>query len=165
MMVVPLLDNTIQSQIIKAAHSWIDTPYLHQASIKGLGCDCLGLVRGIWREVLGNEPQKTPPYTPDWAESGGREQLVEAASQHMKRIESNAFLPGDMLVFRWRKHLPSKHLAIVATPTTMIHAQEGAKVCEVVISPWWQRHISHVFRFPEIPNNALKNFNQKGHNI
>ena len=28
---------------------WIGTPYRHQASLKGVGCDCLGLVRGVWR--------------------------------------------------------------------------------------------------------------------
>jgi hypothetical protein len=39
--------------IIAAARSWLGTPYAHQASLKGVGCDCLGLVRGVWREVQG----------------------------------------------------------------------------------------------------------------
>jgi NlpC/P60 family putative phage cell wall peptidase len=31
------------------ARAWIGTPDRHQASLKGMGCDCLGLVRGVWR--------------------------------------------------------------------------------------------------------------------
>lgn len=37
--------------VIAAARSWLGTPYHHQASRKGVGCDCLGLIRGIWREL------------------------------------------------------------------------------------------------------------------
>ena len=35
--------------ILTEARDWIGTPYQHQASLKGAGCDCLGLVRGVWR--------------------------------------------------------------------------------------------------------------------
>src|SRR3989338_4143365 len=48
--------------IVAAARSWIGTPYRHQASLKGAGCDCLGLVRGVWRELYGDEPEAPPPY-------------------------------------------------------------------------------------------------------
>lgn len=33
------------ADIVAAARGWIGTPYLHQASLKGVGTDCLGLVR------------------------------------------------------------------------------------------------------------------------
>jgi len=165
MMVALLPKKNIAEEIIMCAHDWIGTPYLHQASIKGVGCDCLGLIRGVWREVFYGEPEQTPAYTPDWAESGGREQLADVASRHMKLIETRQFLPADMLVFRWRKHLPAKHLAIVSSPTTMIHAQEGVDVCQVPISPWWQRHIAYVFRFPETRLDRQKTINQKGTSI
>lgn len=52
--------------IIAAARSWLGTPYHHQASLKGVGSDCLGLIRGIWRELYGPEPEAMPPYTRDW---------------------------------------------------------------------------------------------------
>jgi len=32
--------------IVVETRDWIGTPYRHQASLKGVGCDCLGLVRG-----------------------------------------------------------------------------------------------------------------------
>ena len=43
--------------IVAEARSWIGTPYRHQTSVKGIGCDCLGLVRGVWRACLGREPE------------------------------------------------------------------------------------------------------------
>src|SRR5215207_7343246 len=39
---------TTREQIVAAARGWIGTPYHHQASVKGVGCDCLGLIRGLW---------------------------------------------------------------------------------------------------------------------
>jgi NlpC/P60 family putative phage cell wall peptidase len=44
-------------RVLALAGGWIGTPYRHQASLKGVGCDCLGLIRGIWRGVYGHEPE------------------------------------------------------------------------------------------------------------
>jgi NlpC/P60 family putative phage cell wall peptidase len=134
--------------IIAAARSWIGTPYQHQASVKAVGCDCLGLIRGVWREVLGAEPETMPAYSPDWAEAGGRETLAETASRHMKPIMLKEMQPGDLVLFRWRRHLPAKHAGILANGLSFIHAQDGASVCEAALTPWWRRRIAFVFRFP-----------------
>ena len=56
---------TNRGAIVAAARAWIGTPYQHQASLIHVGCDCLGLVRGVRREVNGPEPEEAPPYTPD----------------------------------------------------------------------------------------------------
>src|SRR3712207_1849739 len=99
-----------RGEIIAAeARSWIGTPYHHQASLKGVGCDCLGLLRGVWRAVMGREPELPPPYSPDWAEAGGADTLVEAARRHLIEVEDGKFEPGDVLLFRFREHLPAKH--------------------------------------------------------
>ena len=139
------INKAVRTQIIAEARSWIGTPYLHQASVKNVGCDCLGLVRGIWRAVYGDEPEQTPAYSPDWAESAKREQLAMAARRHMREIDLGEICPADLLIFRWRSHVPAKHLAIVVSPKTMVHAQQGAQVCEVAISNWWTRHIAYAF--------------------
>ena len=68
-----------REDILAEAASWIGTPYLHQASVKGAGCDCLGLVRGIWRAALGEEPLPLPPYTPEWGKTSARDTLLEVA--------------------------------------------------------------------------------------
>ena len=72
-----------RAEIVLAAEGWIGTPYRHQASLKGAGADCLGLVRGVWRECVGEEPEVIPAYTPDWAEALGEETLLMAARRWM----------------------------------------------------------------------------------
>jgi NlpC/P60 family putative phage cell wall peptidase len=137
-------------QIIAACRGWIGTPYCHQASLKQVGCDCLGLVRGVWRELYGDEPEDMPPYTPDWAEAGGSETLAEAGFRHLVQVASAEFQEGDVLLFRWKPHLPAKHAGIAASPAGMIHAQDGARVAEVALSPWWMRRLAYAFRFPGV---------------
>jgi NlpC/P60 family putative phage cell wall peptidase len=137
-----------RSLIVAEARAWIGTPYRHQASLKGVGCDCLGLVRGVWRAVMGTEPERAPPYAPDWAEAAGRETLAEAAGRHMTMVPLNEFAPGDVLLFRWRAKMPAKHAAIVTASDKMVHAHDGAAVAEVAIAPWWRRRLAYAFRFP-----------------
>jgi NlpC/P60 family putative phage cell wall peptidase len=137
-----------RSLIVAEARAWIGTPYRHQASLKGVGCDCLGLVRGVWRAVMGTEPERAPPYAPDWAEAAGRETLAEAAGRHMTMVPMNEFAPGDVLLFRWRAKMPAKHAAIVTASDKMVHAHDGAAVAEVAIAPWWRRRLAYAFRFP-----------------
>ena len=134
--------------IVAEARGWIGTPYRHQASLKGVGCDCLGLVRGVWRSLVGEEPEAVPAYSADWAEAAGRDQLLAAARRHLIEIPLGELRPGAVVLFRWRPHLPAKHAAIVATPETIIHAYEAAAVAETALDPWWRRHMHHAFLFP-----------------
>lgn len=139
---------TARDRIVAAARGWIGTPYCHQASLKGVGTDCLGLVRGVWREVLGAEPETPPAYAAGWAEMGGTEAMAEAARRHLTEISRSAFSAGDVLLFRWRPELPAKHAGIAVSRTAMVHAQEGAAVTEIGLSAWWIRHLAFAFRFP-----------------
>ena len=137
-------------QIVAEARAWIGTPYRHQASLKGIGCDCLGLVRGVWRAVVGVEPQRAPAYSRDWAEASGEEMLARAARTHLVEIEPAQFSPGDVLLFRYRDRYPAKHAAIVSASASMVHAHDGAAVAEVAMSPWWRRRLAYAFRFPGV---------------
>ena len=137
-----------RSHIVAEARAWIGTPYRHQASLKNVGCDCLGLVRGVWRAVVGEEPERAPPYAADWAEATGEETLAHAARRHLNEIDPARFLPGDVLLFRYAARYPAKHAAIVSAEALMIHAHDGACVTEVAIAPWWRRRLAYAFRFP-----------------
>lgn len=139
-----------REHIVALARSWIGTPYHPQASVKGAGCDCLGLVRGVWREFLGDEPEPIPPYTPDWGEARGAETLLAGARRHMAERGASEAVPGDVVVFRLRRAAMAKHAAILATPGTMIHAIENAPVSEVHYGPWWRRHAVAAFAFPGV---------------
>ncbi|WP_186418966.1 NlpC/P60 family protein [Bosea sp. CS1GBMeth4] len=140
----------LRGRIVTAARDWLGTPYHHQASLRGVGCDCLGLVRGVWRDLYGSEPEPTPPYSPYWAEQGHGETLAQAAERHLMPVAIEAARPGDVLLFRWRAHLPASHCAIMTEPDRILHAHDGASVGEVAFTGWWRRHLSHAFAFPEL---------------
>jgi NlpC/P60 family putative phage cell wall peptidase len=139
----------VMSVVVEAARAWLGTPYVHQASVKGSGCDCLGLVRGIWREVVGQEPVKVPPYSPDWDEYTTQDRLARAAGEYFERCKG-PLAAGDVLLFRMRAGAVAKHLGVVSetgTGAAFIHAYAGHGVVESPLSAPWQRRISGRFAF------------------
>lgn len=135
-----------------AARAWLGTPYRHQASVKGEGADCLGLVRGVWRELFGAEPETPPPYGPDWAEVEGGETLLEAARRRLIEIPVGRMGVGDVVLFRMAAGCPAKHCAILSDADgpepRMIHAYWGRSVVESWMGPWWRRRLVAAFRWP-----------------
>jgi NlpC/P60 family putative phage cell wall peptidase len=135
--------------IVAAARGWLGTPYVHQASAKGAGCDCLGLLRGVWRELTGEESETPPPYSPDWAEATGNETLHQALSRHLREIPVSQLQPGDIALFRMTACGPAKHCGIVAEKEgaqTLIHARQNKRVSEEPFSMFWQRKLAYAFR-------------------
>jgi NlpC/P60 family putative phage cell wall peptidase len=141
------------AEIVARARAWIGTPYRHQASCRGAGTDCLGLLRGLWREVLGAEPEAVPAYTPDWSEPSRSEALLAAAGRHLVAVRADEALPGDVVVLRMREGGVAKHVGVLATSAlghrTLIHAYSGHGVVESPLTPAWSRRIAGLFRFPE----------------
>lgn len=142
----------MSAQIVSAARRWIGTPYRHQASVRGAGTDCLGLLRGVWREVLGAEPEVPPAYSMDWSEPARIEALWAAAQRHLVPKGLSDEAPGDVVLFRMRDGAVAKHLGIagcVGRRATFIHAYSGHSVVESPLSTPWRRRIVARFTFPE----------------
>ncbi len=140
----------MDKRVVTLARGWIGTPYQHQASCKGAGADCLGLLRGIWRELHGEEPECPQPYSPDLSETDGVERLLPAARRHM--IEVSEAQAGDVLLFRLGRRV-AKHVAILsddrAGQEKIIHAYSGRGVVETPLTPAWARRVAGRFRIPE----------------
>jgi len=139
-------------RIVTAARGWIGTPYRHQAACRGAGCDCLGLVRGLWREIRGAEPERLPAYSMDWSEPARQEALWQAAARHLVVKPLTDEAPGDVILFRMREGSVAKHLGIVAgtgAAASFIHAYSGHGVVECALSAPWRRRIVARFAFPE----------------
>ena len=145
-----------RGRIVRVARSWLGTPYQHQASLKHVGCDCLGLVRGVWRELYGEEPEAPPPYRADWAEVGSQETLLNAAARHLTPVPIDRFQPGDVLLFRMSADACVKHAAIVSAlepnepQARIIHAYWGRACVESWLGPWWRRRLAFAFSFPGV---------------
>ena len=135
--------------VVALARSWIGTPYVHQASVKGAGCDCLGLLRGVWRELGREEAETPPPYSPDWAEARGEETLRDALARHLREIDAKDIAPGDVALFRMAARGPAKHCAIVAVrdgTLTLIHARQNKRVSEEAFTAPWRKKLAYAFR-------------------
>ncbi|MEQ9518803.1 MAG: NlpC/P60 family protein [Parvibaculum sp.] len=148
-----------RAQILDAAQGWIGTPYRHQACCKGAGVDCLGLVRGIFQELEGREPETPPAYSPDWAELPGvigneSEPMLSAARRHLVERPVGTSVKeataGDVLIFRMSPNAAAKHAAIMSDGGRMIHAYSGRAVAENHIGPWWERRLVAIFQFPGV---------------
>ena len=137
-----------RAAILDEARTWLGTPYCHQASAKGAGCDCLGLVRGVWRALYGAEPEMAPAYSPDWAEREGGETLLAAARRHLVEIDRANMAPGDVLLFRMEAQAPVKHAALLDEETRLIHAYWGRAVVRSRLASWWRTRLAAVFQFP-----------------
>ncbi len=131
--------------------SWLGTPYLHQASFKGAGADCLGLVRGVWRHLYCNEPEKIPSYTADWAEPAQDEALWRAARRWLKEKPLTAEDVGDVLLFRMARGSIAKHLGVQVVSgdnPAFVHAYSGHGVVETRLSLPWRHRVVARFSFP-----------------
>jgi NlpC/P60 family putative phage cell wall peptidase len=140
----------IAARIVAEALEWVGTPYRHQGSLKGVGCDCLGLVRGVWRAVYGEEPEAPGPYAADWAEASGEDRLLAAARRHCTDKARDDAMPGDLLLFRWRPNVPAKHAGILIGEDRFIHAYQGHSVLVSALVPHWRRRIAGAFAFPSL---------------
>ena len=137
-------------QVAAEARAWLGTPWCHGASCKGAGTDCLGLLRGVWRGVLGPEPAVVPPYPMDWAEAGGALALARALEHHFRQADVEAI--GDVLLFRLSPRGAAKHLGLQTAcgpVPRFVHACSGHGVVEVALSAPWRRRLVGRFSFPE----------------
>jgi NlpC/P60 family putative phage cell wall peptidase len=140
------------ARVNAAARGWLGTPYHDQASLCGVGCDCLGLARGVWREVVGDEPFPIPPYSRDWGETGPREVLAEGARRMMVERPPADAPPGALVLFRMMPRAIAKHVGILTGPQSFIHACEHLGVIEQGLTPSWRRRIAFAFLFPRSSN-------------
>ena len=139
--------------VVAQARLWLGTPYVHQASTLGAGTDCLGLLRGVWRAVMGPEPENVPAYTMDWSEAEGCEEMLAAARRCLVEKPCGAALAaGDVVVFLMRAGMVAKHLGIVTeagAQARFIHAYTGHGVTEHALTDPWARRIAGRFEFPK----------------
>lgn len=140
-----------RGDVVLEARRWIGTPYRHQGACRGGGADCLGLVRGVWRELFGAEPEAVPAYSMDWSEPQGDERLWRAAARHLRRKDLCREAVGDVILFRMRSGSVAKHLGIVSeigADARFVHAYSGHGVVESPLSAPWRRRIVGRFEFP-----------------
>ena len=137
-----LADAQLAQAVVAEARTWIGTPFRHRASVRGAGCDCLGLVRGVWRAVHGAEPTALPHYPEGWDSAEG-----EALLLGLEALLPRAAAPGragDVLLFQLQRGMPARHLGVQTdTPEgpRFVHAFIGHGVVESALGGVWARRV------------------------
>ena len=133
--------------IVAAARGWLGTPYRHRAATRGAGCDCLGLLRGVWAEVSGQTAPALPLYSADWRDGAHRDELLALA----RRLLVPAEVPeaGTVVLFRLGTSPWPRHCGILVAPDRFIHAQERIGVVEANLTDGWRRRVAGWFVFVE----------------
>jgi len=133
--------------IVAAARRWLGTPYRHQAATLGAGCDCLGLLRGVWRQLYGDEPLAVPNYRADWRDSRHAGALLGAAERLLVPA-GDELAQGQVVLFRLGRTATPRHCGILVAADRFIHAQEGLGVVEANMSDGWRRRVAGRHDFP-----------------
>jgi NlpC/P60 family putative phage cell wall peptidase len=134
-------------KVVAEARKFLGTRYRHQASTVGAGCDCLGLLRGIWRGLYGTEPITVPPYRADMRDPAYAAGLREAAERFLRPTDDD-LAAGQVVLFRLGNVPEAKHCGVMVSATRFIHAQERLGVAEANLTESWARRVSGRFYFP-----------------
>jgi NlpC/P60 family putative phage cell wall peptidase len=135
--------------VAAAARRWLGTPYRHQAATLGAGCDCLGLVRGVWHDLYGGEPLELPAYRADWRDTRHADELLAAAERLLRRVSDGPY-EGQVMLFRIGRATMPKHCGIAVSNDRFVHAQERLGVIEANLTDGWRRRIAALYDFPEL---------------
>ena len=139
-----------REEIIIEAKSWLGTKWQHQASLKNIACDCVGLIRGIYENLTGTKANITTNYPATWYLFKKEEWLYKEAKQHLNEIDIKNTKPGDVLVFGFYKH-PASHVGILIDQTIFIHSyQDVSQVIETRFDEPWKNRLRYAFSFPGV---------------
>ena len=138
-----------RGEIVAAARGWVGTPYRHQAATLGAGCDCLGLLRGVWRHLYGDEPMAVPNYRADWRDGRHADELQATAETLLLRTEGEP-RAGQVLLFRLGRTTAPRHCGIAVGAGRFVHSQEGLGVIEANLTEGWARRIAGLYDFPGV---------------
>jgi NlpC/P60 family putative phage cell wall peptidase len=143
---------TTRAQIVAAAQAWIRTPYQHQASLRGVGVDCIGLIRGAARDAGLVDPfaaGMARDYEGYSAKPNPR-LLLAACYRFMNPIEVESARLADVLVFAFpeRGIKDPQHFGIISRldPTYIIHSIAPFRVVEHRVDEVWRSRIVGAFR-------------------
>lgn len=136
-----------RAEIIAEAALWVGTPWRHQASVRGVGADCIGFVAGV-AKACGSPEAKRFLGTPEWRRYGRHPQpsfLFAVCDELMDRITVSEATVADVLIFNCGKH--PMHFGFLAGGDRMMHAYLTARrVCEHQLDAGWRARIERAYR-------------------
>jgi cell wall-associated NlpC family hydrolase len=142
--------------IVNAARAWVGTPFHHQGRVKGIGCDCLGLIMGVAHEleIPSRQGGKLTDYdSSDYHFIHDSRLLLAGLNQHLalKGSDPEEIEAGDILLIRFDSIM--MHLGIATYHETtqalaIIHSLlQARKVVEQIVPEEYFAKVVGVYRF------------------
>ena len=138
-------------RIITQARTWLGTPYHHQARLKGVGCDCLGLVVGVAGELGLTCSDGTPLISFDettYSRQPDGARLTAMLQSVLNEVPVGDAAPGDLVLFSIEGNPQHVGLLTDYEGLGVIHCYAPSrKVVEHRLDNKWQQRIVKVFRW------------------
>ncbi len=139
---------------VAEARGWIGTPFQHQASLKGVACDCIGLIKGVGVALklvdYDETSAKAQPFL-NYRIMPDSKKMREGLAAYLVPISVNEATLADILYLAWTKE--PQHVALI-TDRGIIHSYSGVgKVVEHRCDERWQKHITAAYRYPYFMEN------------
>jgi cell wall-associated NlpC family hydrolase len=116
---------SVGDRIAEEALSWRDTPFTWGQSQKGVGCDCKGLLAGVFRELGLPEADSYyaafSSYRVDRPVPAGL--LLQGFEKLFDRVDAAAAAAGDILLLKFAG--APAHMAIHVGNGRAVHAYHG----------------------------------------
>lgn len=134
--------------VIAEARSWVGTPYKDGHSLKGIGCDCVGLLEGLWLSIKGGVPDEERRTARDWHIMEPNA-LSDVANRYLTKIDDPE--PGALVVLSYGRSGAANHCGVLGE-NTLIHASNAralgrGRVVEVPFSEPLKRRVFGYWRF------------------
>ena len=143
-------ETEVRDAIETEAKTWIGTPYRDRGQVKGRhgGVDCCTLLIGVFSEA-GAFPWFVPPfYTPQEPLHKFTSRYLGALLRYARPLdEGEAWLPGDVMMFKIAMQASAGHAAIYLGGESLIHAEWRRQVCLTTTRRSLFRTLVGVYRF------------------
>ncbi len=136
--------------LVAVARGWVGTPFHHQAAVKGVGCDCIGLIRGVAAELGLSQGTFDDKRYQGYSRTPNSRLLLRGLGESLTPVRGGiqVTLPGDILLFRI--DAAPQHLAF-KTDVGMLHAYASKRrVVEHMIDGDWRRRFHGAWRLPDL---------------
>lgn len=107
-------------RVVKAARTWLGTPYHHAADVRGVGVDCAMILVRVFCDLDLTEPFDPRPYTKDWMLHRDDERYLGFLLARAREVEQPQ--PGDVMLFRVGRCYAHGGIVTKAKPLTLVHA-------------------------------------------
>ena len=131
-----------RDDLVAEARRWLGTPFRWQASVRGVGCDCKGLLAGIARELHMPEARSLAAMAHSYPHNFNPDELLTGLRETLRETDNPK--AGDVIAIEIGTVPGPRHLGILTGDGRMIHCY-GNGPSQVISAPVGRHRKVHSF--------------------